>query len=217
MIIKYLGIVFALILSALASTFFIAEYSAFWLSRQSHDEQFERLSFGRVQVGQSEQSQIALMRTCDDSQMSPFGRVQSIRSRRSLAQNCLSLAQDLLSEAPTLSLAHYVVALSQRQLGDWNAFNTALGLSQRTGSAEGWIAQRRFHLAASARDHLDRIGNAAIEQDAALLMTSPVGIDIVVNEFVHNEAVREVLLDAAEMLPGHYQRRFLSRLRVASE
>ena len=209
---KLFGTVACLALTGVSLAFFIEEYGAYRLSRESDRGQYERLATGEVSLAPSMRARIAVLRACDEGQRGLFGQVQSTPSRRAVAEECLALAERAIEQAPTFSLAHYVVARSRLRLGQTEAFNRALALSRRTGPAEGWIAQRRFQLAVSGNSQLDGIGHATLAADAALLLRSPSGVDLVAHGFASTEAIRETILVEAETLPERDQRRFLSRL-----
>lgn len=214
---KSVGIVACLILAFVSSVFFVEEYEAFRLSRETDRGQYEHLALGLVSIAGSVRGRYAVLRACDEGQRSLFGQVQSTPSRQDVAEACLSLARQALAQTPTLSLAHFVVARSHLQLGDVDAFNRALALSQRTGSAEGWIAQRRFDLAIGANERLDALGRAALAQDTALLLRSTDGVDLVADRYVRSETAREAILGEAEKLAAGDQRRFLVRVRDAQQ
>jgi len=214
---KIFGIVACLALTGVSSVFFAEEYQAFRLSRETDRGQYEHLALGETTIAGSVRGRYAVLRACDEGQRSLFAEVQSTPSRRMVAAECLSLARQALAQAPTLSLAHYVVARSHLHLGDFDAFNRALGLSQRMGATEGWIAQRRFDLAVGANEHLDESGRRTLGRDTGLLLRSIDGVDLVADRYVQFETAREAILREAENLSAGDQRRFLSRVRDAQQ
>lgn len=205
----------ALAAGAASAVLLPAEYAALRLSRAPLPERIALLAGAEIARPASLRGQSLLLMACDEALRGPHAALQPAAARTRIAGHCLGLADGILARAPTLSLAHLVRAGALHATAA-PGFAEALHLSQATGPAEGWIAQRRFDLAARGHAALDAPARAAFAQDAALLIAGGAGRELVAARYLRHPEIREAVTAAAETLPAALQRGFLAEVETGA-
>lgn len=162
------------------------------------------------------------MTLCIIHQQSLMARVQPAARRAALARACLVRAGKILSGAPTRSVAHLAMAVSQARLNEAPAALDALAASAATGAHEGWIGRERLRLAldiatAPGTDPaLTARALALAGPDVALLLADPLSVDDLVALYRAIPAAQDWLIRQIEARPATGQQRFLTQLRAAA-
>lgn len=130
-----------------------------------------------------------------------------------LPDNCLAMANDLLSEVPSHSYAWYAGAAALAAMQDWGGMNQYLRRSQASGPTEQWIATERVALGERFSAHLEPATVAAQDADLRILVFSSRGVRLMARHYIANAAFRERITAIVETMTDAQQRRFLNVLR----
>ncbi len=153
--------------------------------------------------------------SCLEAINGPYGRLQPGESRSIVIGYCLSSADAIVGEAPSLSFGWFVGALAAASLGDTGGFNARVRNSQITGPTEQWVAELRVKLvednyASAAPDVLFRH-----DADLRLLVTSPRGIRSIAQRYATAPSFKGRIAAIVETLPEADQARFVAEVRRA--
>lgn len=152
---------------------------------------------------------VGQMAQCDDLLLSVYPRLVGEGSSRSVAAACLSRAQAVLDQAPTLSVAHLARAAALWRLGQTKAASQALGQSAVLAPAEGWLAARRLRLAMQMAE----TGQQA-ESDVVLIAQDATYHPLLVQLYIDRPQQQGWLRGALQQANPRSQARFLSQLRA---
>ncbi len=170
----------------------------------------------RPQAAWATSSRLAQLDDCASVQMRREAPFLPMAERRASARTCLRLARSVLRGSPTLSLAHYAVAVSALQMGDRRLFRHALITARTTGANEAWLASRRLNLGLIAFDRLPAQDLAGLEQDLAVLLSNGATTANLGQMLALYPQRRGFLLATIERQPPRLQELFLRRVSLQS-
>lgn len=189
------------------------EYDAARWSGKSSITQTAQLLAGDAPSPMTWYGQSAILRSCDDILRIDM-TLQTRVAQERIRSNCVSAAKATLAKTATASLAYLVMARAEAAgAGD---INESLIRAQTYGAGVGWLAQRRYSLAAPAYQTLDNPTKSGVQSDTRLLLSTRAGVPFVANQFFAHPELRPMITDIAENLPDQTRRRFLAALRQAS-
>jgi hypothetical protein len=184
---------------------------------QISPERIVSLAAGTDDYGFSIGSRQRFLFECRDAMVSLFARVQTSQVRNNLNQTCLSASDEIVAEQPTFSVAWLTGALAASQISDWSGFNRRLVNSQRTGSAEQWIAEIRLNLAEQYYEKLEDAAKAGTEADMVLLTDTDSGLLQLARLWVRVPTSRVRVTEVVDRAPEVSREKFLRRVRLVYE
>lgn len=190
-----------------------AEYAAIRFGEMSPPQQIERLAAGPPPMPGSLRGTRLLLEGCDRALRGPLAAVQSAARRTAVGKNCGAIAGKVLATAPTLGLAHLIVAEVALAQQDHAVFEAALIRANRAAAQEGWLAQRRFDLAAPGCAALSPKARRVLQADARVLVTTHSGRLLLAQHYQRVAALRPLLAEVTQAAPVAAQRSFLGALR----
>ena len=128
-------------------------------------------------------------------------------------QNCLALADYVVTDTPTNSHAWYIGALAASVCADWAGMNRRLELSQKTGRTEQWLGELRVSLAEANYIRLDETTKATNDRDLLMLVTSVSGTRAIAFRYVNSPDFRNRITTIVEGIGAEEQRRFIRNIR----
>lgn len=153
------------------------------------------------------------LESCDTAMNGITISLVAREARARMAAQCLTFAQGLLAEAPSLSFAHLVTAQAANLLGRSALLETSLISSEATGGGLVWMAQRRTNLAFPNWDDLSPSAQAALTRDIARMAQSSVGRPALADIYLRNPDRRDLIAATIEDLDEQTQQRFVSMVR----
>jgi hypothetical protein len=148
----------------------------------------------------------ARLMVCDRAMSLPLARLQPERQQMIEARRCGDLAKDVLADVPTHGFAHLIAARAAGVFRDDVAQLDHLRLSVAFAPFEGWIAERRFVLAANSAG----FGEATLRADAATLLTTQSGAEMLSRYFFRRPGLREMITSTVDRAGQGEQQRFLN-------
>ena len=154
---------------------------------------------------------------CDAALTELITLLQPKDKRAQVAEACLSLANNVLHSAPTLSFAHLIKAVSLRETGQNAQARAALLLSEKTGGGNVQYAQRRAAVWVGELSALSAEEFAALQRDMRLLSVAPAGMAWLAGQYTQDPALRPAITNAINSLPEGQQASFLAAVRRLSQ
>lgn len=148
-----------------------------------------------------------LMR-CDRAMALPLARLQPYHKQLITAEQCALLAEDAIAVMPTHGFAHLIAARASGVIDDGVTRRAHLAQAAAHAPFEGWQAERRFVLAANSTG----FGEATLQSDAATLLTTQSGAELLSRYFYRRPGLRELITSAVEQADRTEQQRFLNLL-----
>lgn len=203
-----------MLIVATASAFaFQREYSASLTMRDTPARVLEKLAVAPPPLPGSWRGIRTLTLGCFDTLHGIGLRLQPETVRDSVHAHCADAARGVLEDAPTVAMAHLVLASSAIYFDDAAGFSDGLVHAQAGAPNEGWQAARRHGLAALHFDTLDTGARDAWTSDTALLLGENWGRRIVANTFVLYEPLRPQIEALVAQLPNEDQGHFIRLVR----
>lgn len=153
------------------------------------------------------------LESCDTAMNGITVSLMASEARNRAAEQCLTLAQELLAASPSLSFAHLVMAQAADLLDRSEMLEAALVSSESTSGGLVWMAQRRTNLAFPNLDDLAPAAHAALSRDIARLAQSSVGRPALADIYLRNPDRRDPIVAIIEGLDEETQQRFVSMVR----
>lgn len=154
-------------------------------------------------------SRQAALRTCSAALEPSVADLRPRHEKQALITHCNNLAQSILADAPTQSNAQFVAALAAFHSSDMDAMYRHLLASQSFGAHEGWLAERRFTLAANAQLGTIRY---PLFRDIATLLSTKSGVILVSKYYRNRPELRPAIRQTAVLATYSDQRRLLNVL-----
>jgi len=151
----------------------------------------------------------AILLSCDAAMSAPLAQFQTRQNLLKTAGACGEFASRVLGWMPSHGFAQFVAAQAANHSNEWAARDNFLQSSQYFTPFEGWLAQRRYTLAVN----LAEPPGFTYTVDAATLLTTQSGAELLAAFYVHRPASRPVLASLAATASPRDQARFLNQLR----
>lgn len=164
----------------------------------------------------SVEGQYAALLTCDRALLTGGRRFMPPERRELVASQCLALADSVLAQAPSLSVAHLVRALAANELGNSPIALEALLAAEATGGDLTWMTERRFIATLPHLEALSPDQQARFARDIQRLAQSWTGVRMLARQYDRRPELRDTIITTVDTLPEDIQRRFLSAVRRAS-
>jgi hypothetical protein len=194
----------------------MGEVSSYWASGGTDAAFFERLTTAPPSPAISYSGAEAILMRCELTATSAYVFRQDEAERIFAMAHCRDFAQQTLASMPSYSYGWYSLALFHLVLGDLEAGLEALSQSQRTGSNEQWVAERRVLLGELVLSELSADARAAHDTDLAMLAQSNRGVRAIAKRYIEVEDFRERITAIVETLPEEAQARFVGQVRAAA-
>lgn len=203
-----------MVVLALASAIaFLREYSSSLAMRDTPNRVMEKLVAAPPPVPGSWRGIRTLTLGCFDTQHGLGLRLQPEASKVSVNAHCAESARDIVADAPSVAMAHLVLASSALFFEDTAAFNAGFARAQISAPNEGWQAARRHGLGALYYETLDAGSRQAWTADTALLLGERWSREIVANTFIAYEPLRPQIEGLVAQLSNDDQRHFITLVR----
>lgn len=198
--------------------FILPEFRVFLRAQQSPLDHFifpdDRLSSAPWSV----EGVYLALQTCDAALTSGNAQFMPQEARSALAERCLDLVQDVLDEAPSVSAAHMVAAVSHLELRHWDAAILAALASELTGGDITWMAERRLQVHAIVLGEeearlLHTDVRDAFEREVVRLAQNQTGVQQLSQVYRQHADLRDVIVDVIETLPEAQQGQFVATIR----
>lgn len=168
---------------------------------------------GTVSFGYSAYADQRLLSACLTGMSGIRRAVNTEEDNNRFADQCRTIAGQMISRNPLSSFAWCVRAQAHAILGDFAAMNHDLRKSWAFGRFEGWIAQNRNMIAEANFDRLDAETKAANDADLAIMALSPRGIAAMTPLYRDNPDFRARIGRIVATLAPADQERFLHELK----
>jgi len=158
----------------------------------------------------SHSSRHDVLMACASDLAEPWAGFHTKQRRRGKAMHCIDISRKILKDTPTLSFAHYIMAISSHHLGDNTAMHRHILLSQRFGQFEGWLAERRFILFANL---ITAATEKNLTTDIATLLGTQPGTELLTKYFLARPELRPMIKATTNRASTGDQQRFLNLIR----
>ncbi len=150
----------------------------------------------------------AVLMRCDRAMAVPLSRLQPENRQLTTARACGGFAEAAIAAVPTHGFAHLIAARAAGVANDGAAQSKHLARSIEFAPFEGWLAERRFVLAANTAG----FGQQVLTPDAAVLLTTQSGAEMLSRYFFRRPGLRELITSALSQATQSDQQRFLNLL-----
>lgn len=204
-----------LVLVAASAWIGVREYRVFLTMQQPMSQPGPDTQTGTppLVAGWAYRTQWRQLDRCATKQLGITALLATDETRISDASACLALAAEILRRAPTLSPAHFAVAVSSYRLGDLDVTRRALASARLTARNEGWQADRRMQLALLAFDSYPPDIQTGLEQDIDVLIRHFETLSAVSRAYVAYPHARAIITAQAEKQSPEIQEQFLTHVR----
>jgi hypothetical protein len=179
-------------------------------------ERFEEFSRGSAALPIAETSRERQIRECYSTNQTIYARAQSTTDRNASLRSCETMALSVVSRAPTVALGWSVAAAFAGELGDREAFNSDLAVSQEVAPYEQWLAEFRVALIEQDGSLASKALRSVEDHDLAILVKSNRGVASLAARYVEQPDFRERVTEIVEKLAVSDQNRFLAEVQSAA-
>lgn len=158
-----------------------------------------------------------LLLGCNDVQTDPLFKFMAPEPQGVVHQNCLKIAEQILTRAPTFGLAHLVQATAHSGLGNAHDRDAALVVAQKTAPHEGWQAIRRVQLGLPSLTTLDPRAQGAVAADLHFMMMTDWGVRQIAPLFVTHPNARVLIESVAQRADPVRQQQLINALRIYTQ
>lgn len=148
-----------------------------------------------------------LMR-CDRALTAPINEDQPDAPPPKTHQKCRKIAENTLILMPSHGFAHLIMARLTSKTSDQEIQRVHLINSTRYAPFEGWIAERRFILAANKIDW--HANDRLMRRDLGVLLTSQSGAEFLSDYYVSRPEMRSMISSGVGLATAADRRRFLN-------
>ena len=158
--------------------------------------------------------QVGQLEGCDDALASINALLAPSETRESVAKVCLTLAEAILAQSPTMSVAHLVKASANTLMMNGSEASLALQASRAFAPNEGWLAARRLRTAFRGLQLGLDVMSPAVEEDTKTVLASNRYYSVLVDFYFSQPDKREWLTATLAEEDGRLQRRLLNAIRA---
>lgn len=207
-------LVFSAALVGLAIAVAPAELAPYLVASQPEPTRFETLGDEPGQTGVSGIARQGFLSACDATATGSYALFQPTDTRRDLMNRCRAAASAIVAKAPLYGPAWTTIAELSSQMGDTEAFRSALLQSHRTSANLYAYATRRLVAATEHPEMMDPASAAVVDADIRALLTSYIGATSVARRYAALPTERTHITSIVRSAPSDQQQLFLDRVKA---
>lgn len=155
------------------------------------------------------------LRSCASGLLSQTADFYAADARNAIADTCAARAEEVIADAPTMSLPYLVQGAVAATKGEFDLYESPLSISHSTNPNDAWYALRRVEAAyiVAAKNGADGIPDF-IEDDVKTALGSRQFYQGLIDLYFRFPALQDQLVATVQTADGSMQRRFLSGVRA---
>ncbi|WP_380056724.1 hypothetical protein ACFE33_03025 [Falsihalocynthiibacter sp. SS001] len=139
-----------------------------------------------------------------------------VAEQKARNNKCSNLAQEILLQSPTNSLALLTLAASNQGEGNQQFVNATLTLAHETAAYEGWLAEYRVKFAFDNWQKMSFASKGWIEKDIALLLQGHRTRPFMAQLYIAFPERRAMLLNIAQEQSQRVQHAYLAAIKAGA-